>query len=293
MYNKVEEKSNSDEISLIEGDYSQKPQKFNKYKRVEFFSWLFLDILNFTNLTFSAFLIFYYIFSIFTLLLDNEFSNNSLEINLNKWNCTFSNLLILCLIITGYLTTKKKSSLILLLYITILILINFNFLLRQNNVEANKSEINQNSQSSIVNNILTIFYSLIIITTDLLISSYSLYINLLSSGYFKINIINYPFTEIIHELKMKGDTLKMGFNNFVMGLGLHKYLPGILYKLNDYHFNNCTCEVKKEITEINKNLQHNTQNCHKSIISQCRKQNLNITNDSSNLHSKSTIDCDY
>lgn len=293
MYNSTNQNLNLDEIFLLNGDAQQINEKRYKNKNIEYFSWLFIDIINFINFSFSAFLLFTFIFSFFQILLGEEFSNNSLEINLNKLNSIYSNLLISCFIISGYLITKKKTFSCLLIFFSILILINFNFLLRQN-ITAEKSEINQLTinKNCLVKNIFIIFYSFIIIITDILLSSYSIYTFLFSKGNIQINLIDLRFTEIIHELKMQFDTFKMGYNNFLMGLGLHKYIPGILYKLNEYHFNNCTCELPREKTVKKQNEILNKENSKISNIYHCINKKINDASYYSIINSKSTIDID-
>ena len=291
----------SQKLKFEEFNNSKKNNRRLK-KNPEYFSWLFENIIYGINSTLGIYLILSSIFSSFYFIFNSEFNANWTELNFFNLNNFLSNIIILFFIITGYVTTHKKSFTFLCLYISILILINFNFLLRKNT--PTNDQLNS-LKSNTINNIFDFIFCIIIISTNLSIAIYSVYYCCFSQGIINFNLYDTPVIKIIHEIKLQSDLIKMNFNCFIIGTGFNKYIPWILFRQSGYHFFNCTCEFNEKenfyrgddrgvcITNIRNtdNIENIEINENERII--LNKEKLNFSKDSQNLNSKSTIDCDY
>jgi len=69
--------------------------------------------------------------------------------------------------------------------------------------------------------------------------------------YFRVSLEAFPVENIIHEVNLRTDMMKMGFNNFVINMKLNKLLPGITFKKEDYYFMSEECKNRSAYRPIN------------------------------------------
>jgi hypothetical protein len=120
-------------------------------------------------------------------------------------------------------------------------------------------------------------------------------------GYFQYNLQENSIQEVIHEIKLRTDMIKISFNNLIINLKLHKMFPSLLYKKEDYYFMSLEAEkykYDKSYAEENEDKvdELSSDNTHSFIgikgkRNNCKQNNRNVFQDT--FHSKSTIDSEY
>lgn len=107
--------------------------------------------------------------------------------------------------------------------------------------------------------------------------------------YFKFEINLLPQDKIVHEINLRNDMIKIGFNNTLIKMNVHKLFPSLLFGKEDYYFTKCEQyepnyldEYNDQVTDLTYSKDYGNQN-----------KNLNHSNASTELYSKSHIDCEY
>jgi hypothetical protein len=184
-----------------------------------------IEILNYTvafSFTFSKV---FWVFSKFLLYKDRARLLDEELITVNIINYLF----IIAFISLGFLSIQKRSLGLLTAYLLALIAINLNFIFEFSstlNFEMFNEELKfANTLLITTFTILSFLISLCLIFKHLNFASKAIY-----------NLESFSIHEFIHEAKLKLDLLKIKINSFVIIIGLHKFLPFILFKKSDFYF---------------------------------------------------------
>jgi len=221
-----------------------KSGKCLEYNKQRFFSDIVSNLIEIFNYIVIFSLTFSHIFWIVSKILpqyDYFYMSKSKE---KSFTISFLNYIFIIFFISlGFLCIQKRKLGLLTMYLISLITVNLNFSFQFSSV-ISLEMFGQKLESA---NYL--FISVFSILSLLIASSITLeYLSLAS--YSRINVDSNLFKEIIHEGQLKLDLLKIKLNSFVIIMGLHKYLPFILFKKSDLYFMTEECYNKKE--EINK-----------------------------------------
>lgn len=238
----------------------------------EFFSYVLSSIIYIINTVFTIYIISAITLYVIFHFLGKEFLTDENKSQVEVENKFPNNIwIMLVLMIIGHFSISGKSKSLFIGYTLGLMITNINYFF--NFLPFN---INYNTANTTIYTSHTIF-NIIIILTNFAICAYSIYFYFLMIGYFKFDLNDVPLSQIIHEIRLRTDMLKINYNSFFVTVGIHKYLPGLLYKKEDFYF--MTAESSRDSRE------------EREIISSIKgKKNLNFTRNSENLNSKSTID---
>jgi hypothetical protein len=135
----------------------------------------------------------------------------------------FNDLFLIVLLLLGYFTLKKKSNTSFIIYWSILLLISFNHL----------AGINVNI--FFLNPKLKLFNFFILIMNVLLIV-YTVCFWFGHLNYIRNTLASVPIANIIHEINLRSDMMKISFNHLIIRLRLHKLIPNLTYKKSDFYF---------------------------------------------------------
>lgn len=220
-----------------------------KNKEPELFSYFLHTIVNLINLTFGLYIIFSFLIYIFYHIFGQDLLKNDNYMNYDNalFNNLLNSLLLFIIIAVGFFADKTKSLKLFTIYLSILILINLNYL-------TNTFELLSNKTCHRI-------FNYMIIIANFSISTYLVIFYLNSIKYFKYNIAEIPFDKIIHEIKLKTDMMKINFNSLAINLKLHKIFPGLLYKKEDYYFLNSSiedCDISQILVNSHKADKNNT-----------------------------------
>ena len=96
------------------------------------------------------------------------------------------------------------------------------------------------------------YFVLTICGLNVLFFVYPIFHYLRKIQYFRVSLESFPVENIIHEVKLRTDMVKMSFNNLVIKFKLHKILPSITYKKEDYYFLSEECKNRMAYRPLNK-----------------------------------------
>jgi hypothetical protein len=224
-------------------------------------------IIRFNNWSMFTYIIFSLLIGIFIFVFDTKmpkFSGTFTKLIITN---IFSLLILSILILISYAAAQKKSISYLLLYLILLILFSINC----------HFDIIQILHPPKINNTAYIIFTLMILLSNLILTVYLAQFYISSNKYSKLVLEHFPVNDLINEIKVRTDLMKISFNNFIISLKLHKFCPGILFKRNDYYFT----DPHEDFPEVH--YESKTLSKEKSVI-----------NDSAEfINSKSTIDSEY
>ena len=141
----------------------------------------------------------------------------------------FNFLFLIATISLGFASNKKKSSKLLTTYLISLIIINFNIVFGYSTIF---DLCIVSLKLGIINTLLHVIY----LTLSFSISFCLIFEFLHSIGYTKFHSGHLTFNHIINETKFKVDLIRIRLNSLIVLLGLHKFLPFILFKKTDFYF---------------------------------------------------------
>ena len=213
---------------------------------------LTIDYILFTYTLFNLIIsIFYYVFAF--ALTNNEKIDFS---NLKYYN--FKNIItisiIICLSIYSILNNNFST---LTVFYTFICYFIFNI----KNCISNDIKILYNF-INILNFILIIGFLLMIIFT------YKLFTN------EDEEFIFIDYSNIIHNMHLFLDTIKINYNSFIINCGLHKLTKKLLFKPKDYYFLNQS-NIKKNYKKNNNNETYKNKNFDQSIITESNYSEAN------------------
>jgi len=87
---------------------------------------------------------------------------------------------------------------------------------------------------------------------NILLGLYPIFHYLRKVQYFRVSLESFPIENIIHEIKLRTDMMKIGYNNFVIGMKLHRVFPSITFKKEDYYFLSEECKNRSTYRPLSK-----------------------------------------
>jgi hypothetical protein len=132
-------------------------------------------------------------------------------------------------IVISFFAVSKKSILLYVLYWNLMIL-SCVFGFYGNSIEINTL----NSKFKYI--VLTLF------GLNVLLGMYPIFHYLRKVQYFRVSLESFPVENIIHEIKLRTDMMKIGFNNFVIRMKLNKIFTSLTFKKEDYYFLSEECQ---------------------------------------------------
>jgi hypothetical protein len=196
-----------------------------------------IEILNYFVLLSLTFSHIYWILSKILPLYEFVYLSKSKE---KSFAISFLNYIFIIFFISlGFLSIQKRKLGLLTIYIVSLIAINLNFSFEFSSA-ISLGMFNQ--ELEVANNIFITVFSILsfLISSSITLKYFSL------AGYTRIIVDSCLLEEIIHEGKLKLDLLKIKINSLVIIMGLHKYIPFILFKKSDLYFMTEETYNKKE-----------------------------------------------
>lgn len=144
----------------------------------------------------------------------------------------FNNLFFILTVIPGFLSVSSRSLKYFLIFYSMTIFYSSFFILFY--------FINsyfKNSLDILYKNDKFAYFNLLVFLINICIFSYTLFyfISLINRNKKMINE-NSPTSMIMHEICLRTDMMKIGFNHIVIKTKLNKMLPNILFKRNSYYF---------------------------------------------------------
>ena len=135
----------------------------------------------------------------------------------------FNDLLLVFLLFLGFFTLKKKSNTSFIIYWSILLLISFNHIF---GINVNIFFLNQKLK----------LFNYFILTMNVLLVIYSMCFWFNQMNFIRNSLSNVPIANIIHEINLRSDMMKISFNHLVIKFKLHKLIPNLTYKKCDFYF---------------------------------------------------------
>jgi hypothetical protein len=182
----------------------------------------------------NYFIIFFNIFSCIIHFLSKfsilEFTNENIPFDEKHMSFRFFNFIFLISTISlGFASNKIKSSKLLTIYLISLIIMNLN-------IAFGYSTIFDLSIFNLKLGIIDTLLHIIFLTLSFSISICLIFEFLYSLGYKIFHSDHLTFDHLISETKFKLDLIKIRINSLIVLLGLHKFLPFILFKKTDFYF---------------------------------------------------------
>jgi len=244
----------------------KRPENFSSTKEPEFMNDIFCLFLKIVN-----FLIAVYIILSIILYLVIHFNGRDLlksKKSFNKYDRIlflnlFYDIYLAFIIVISYFSISTKSIGLYVVYWTLMIVA---CIFGMNGISQDLSTLN----NKIRYGVLTLF------VLNILLVLYPIFHYLRKIHYFRIALENFPVENIVHEIKLRTDTMKIGFNNLVIKMKLHKILPSITYKKEDYYFLSEECKNRMAYQPLNKDDEDQTQHNHYGSKSTDDEYNRNI-----------------
>ncbi len=218
---------------------------------------------------------------------------NSILDNTQFLSISYTSIYFCILIVLNIISTSNKSFSIFALFYILCCVITINFFTDFFTFISFLNNINKVFSDS-KNIVAKTFFIFQYIFTTLNFTMFAYFIVLYANtiGYFKYNIQDLPFESIYHEIALRTDMMKISFNYFIISIKLNKILPGLLYTKKDYYFVNA--KMQKETEDYSEELYDKVDSLEtkgNNLSNINKKNNSNYSSD--NIHSKSTIDCEY
>jgi hypothetical protein len=142
-------------------------------------------------------------------------------------------------IVVSYFAVYKKSILLYLVYWKLMIL-------------ACVFGFYGYSQELSALNIKIKYIIMTVFVLNVLYAIYPIFHYLRKVQYFRVSLESFPADNIIHEVKLRTDMMKMGFNNIIIKIKLNKILPNITFKKEDYYFLSEECKNRSAYRPLSK-----------------------------------------
>ena len=192
----------------------------------------------------NFFIIFFNIFSCLILFLSKfsslEFTNGKFTHERKPISFQFFNFIFLISTISlGFASNKIKSSKLLAIYLISLIIMSLN-------IAFGYSKIFDISIIDLKLGMIDTLLHMIFLTLSFSISICLIFEFFYSLGYTIFHSDHLTFDHLISETKFKLDLIKIRINSLIVILGLHKFLPFILFKKTDFYFMTDNSDEKDE-----------------------------------------------
>ena len=135
----------------------------------------------------------------------------------------FNDLFLVVLLLLGYFTLKKRSNTSFIIYWSVLLLISLNHL---GGMNVNIFFLNPKLK----------LFNFFILIMNLLLIVYTLCFWFGQINNIRNSLSSVPIANIIHEINLRSDMMKISFNHLVIKFKLHKLIPNLTYKRSDFYF---------------------------------------------------------
>ena len=135
----------------------------------------------------------------------------------------FNDLFLVVILLLGLFTLNKKSNTSFIIYWSVLLLISVNHL---GGINVNIFFLNPKLK----------LFNFFILVMNMCLLAYTLCFWFGQFNYIRNSLANVPIANIIHEINLRSDMMKISFNHLVIRLRLHKLIPNLTYKKSDFYF---------------------------------------------------------
>lgn len=152
-------------------------------------------------------------------------------------------------IFVSYLAISKKSIIFFALYFKIMVMACF---FGFYGVSQDMENLNSKIRYAVI----------AILGINIVFALYPVFHYLRKIRYFRISLEDQPLDNIYHEIRLRTDMMKIGFNHIIIKMKLHKIFPNITFKKEDYYFLSEECRNRTTYVPLSKDDDEKTTHHH-------------------------------